>query len=142
MPDKRTELYARQLAALIRQETVSTENQTDRRKFYDFQELLRAQFPRLFACCHREDFDGSLLLHWKGRSGQAPVMLMNHHDVVEAPGSWTYPPFSGTIAGEKLWGRGTLDTKCGLWAMLQAAEELAEEPGPLVEPELPEELLH
>ena len=54
-------------------------------------------------------------------------MLMNHHDVVEAPGNWTYPPFSGTISDGKLWGRGTLDTKCGLWAMLQAAEELVQD---------------
>ena len=124
MPDERTEQYAQRLAALIRQETVSSQNQTDKRKFHDFQELLREQFPNVFACCEQEDFDGSFLLRWKGNSSKSPVMLMNHHDVVEAPGSWTYPPFSGTIADGKLWGRGTLDTKCGLWAMLQAAEEL------------------
>ena len=127
MPDARTELYAQHLAALIRQETVSSENQTDKQKFYAFQKLLWKQFPKIFACCEHEDFDGSFLLRWKGSSSAAPVMLMNHHDVVEAPGNWTYPPFSGTISGEKLWGRGTLDTKCGLWAMLQAAEELLQE---------------
>lgn len=124
MPDERTELYARHLAALIRQETISSENQTDKRKFYDFQKLLREQFHQLYTCCDQEDFNGSFLLRWEGSGTGNPVMLMNHHDVVEAPGNWTYPPFSGTIAGEKLWGRGTLDTKCGLWAMLQAAEEL------------------
>ena len=90
MPDKRTELYAQRLAALIRQETVSSENQTDKQKFYAFQKLLWKQFPKIFACCEHEDFDG-------------------------------------TISGEKLWGIGTLDTKCGLWAMLQAAEELLQE---------------
>ena len=31
----------------------------------------------------------------------------------------------GEIAEGKVWGRGTLDTKGGLWAMLQAADELA-----------------
>lgn len=125
MPDERTELYSQRLAAMIRCETVSRENQTDKSKFYTFQKLLRELFPKLFACCAFEDFDGSFLMRWKGSGGNNPVMLMNHHDVVEAPGNWTYPPFSGTIAEGKLWGRGTLDTKCGLWAMLQAAEELA-----------------
>ena len=127
MPDERTELYAQRLAALIRQETVSSENQTDKQKFYEFQKLLWKQFPNVFACCEHEDFNGSFLLRWKGSSSAAPVMLMNHHDVVEAPGNWTYPPFSGTISDGKLWGRGTLDTKCGLWAMLQAAEELIQD---------------
>ena len=126
MGEERTELYGQRLAALIRMETVSKKNQTDKSKFYAFQQLLREMFPQLFACCEYEDFDGSFLLRWKGRSEEKPILLMNHHDVVEAPGSWTYPPFSGTIADGKLWGRGTLDTKCGLWAMLQAAEELAE----------------
>lgn len=126
MQDERTECYSRCLAELIRCETVSRENQKDKSKFYAFQELLRKQFPTLFACCIHEDFDGSLLLRWKGSGEGKPVMLMNHHDVVEAPGNWTYPPFSGTIAQRKLWGRGTLDTKTGLWAMLQAAEELAD----------------
>ena len=126
MGEERTELYGQRLAALIRMETVSKKNQTDKSKFYAFQQLLREMFPNLFACCEYEDFDGSFLLRWKGRSAEKPILLMNHHDVVEAPGSWSYPPFSGTIADGKLWGRGTLDTKCGLWAMLQAAEELAE----------------
>lgn len=125
MQDGRTELYSQQLAALIRCETVSQENQTDKDKFYGFQRLLWEQIPNLYACCEYEDFDGSFLLRWKGTGNGAPVMLMNHHDVVEAPGNWKYPPFSGTVAEGKLWGRGTLDTKCGLWAMLRAAEELA-----------------
>ena len=99
MLDNRTEIYSQKLAELIRHETISYENQYDKEKFYSFQ----------------EDFNGSLLLRWKGSSSRAPVMLMNHHDVVEAPGNWTYPPFSGTIADGKLWERGTLDTKCGLW---------------------------
>lgn len=47
--------------------------------------------------------------------------------MVEAQGDWKYPPFSGTIAEGKLWGRGTLDTKASLWAMLRAAEELIAE---------------
>ena len=127
MPDKRTERYIAGLSALIRAETVSWENQTDKSKFYQFHDLLRKNFPCLFGVCTCEDFDGSLLLRWKGAGKDAPILLMNHHDVVEAPGAWEHAPFSGAVADGKLWGRGTLDTKGGLWAMLQAAEELAEQ---------------
>ena len=127
MSDTRTNAYAFQLAKLIQAETVSSEAKGDRTKFYQFHDLLRKTFPRLFAVCEFEDFNGSILMRWKGKTEDSPVMLMNHHDVVEAPGEWKYPPFSGTIAEGRVWGRGTLDNKGGLWAMLQAAEELAEE---------------
>ena len=128
MTDNRTARYAERLACMIRRATVSQENQTDKTEFYRFHELLRELFPCLFAACSCEEFDGSLLLRWAGTDTQAaPILLMHHHDVVEAPGQWTHAPFAGDIADGKLWGRGTLDTKGGLWAMLQAAEELAAE---------------
>ncbi|MBR4942311.1 MAG: M20/M25/M40 family metallo-hydrolase [Clostridia bacterium] len=123
----RTEAYAAQLGRLIQAETVSAINQKEKVKFTSFQSLLREEFPAIFRACEPEDFDGSLLLRWKGDSDKDPVMLMNHHDVVEAPGNWKYPPFSGTVAEGKIWGRGAVDTKGGLWAMLCAANELASE---------------
>lgn len=118
--------YAEGLSALIQKETVSVRDSGYLPKFREFHQLLADRFPLVFRLCETEDFDGSLLLRWRGTDGDAePIMLMNHHDVVQAFGDWKYPPFSGTIAEGKLWGRGTLDTKGGLWAMLQAAEELA-----------------
>jgi acetylornithine deacetylase/succinyl-diaminopimelate desuccinylase-like protein len=40
------------------------------------------------------------------------LMLLSHIDVVPAkPSQWTFPPFSGTIARNQLWGRGALDMK-------------------------------
>lgn len=127
MADLRTERYAKTLSRLIQMETVSQKGQADRAKFHTFHDLLRQEFPDLFSVCKFEDFDGSILLRWKGKRENAPILLMNHHDVVEASGDWKYPPFSGTVAEGKLWGRGTLDTKGGLWAMLQAGQELAKE---------------
>lgn len=127
MSEERQTLYAERLSKMIACETISASNQPDRSKFYRFHELLRELFPTLFSVCRYEDFNGSFLLCWKGTTDAAPIMLMNHHDVVEAPGAWRYPPFSGTVADGKLWGRGTLDTKGGLFAMLQAADELAAE---------------
>ncbi len=119
--------YAERLARLIRIETVSSTAQNDKSKFYRFQEELRVLFPNVASVCEWEDFGGSFLLRWRGRSDRAPILLMNHQDVVEAPGTWVYPPFAGTVADGKLWGRGVLDTKGGLWAMLQAADELIAE---------------
>lgn len=123
---RRWELYANKLSQMIKHETISIKDQTDKSKFYKFHDLLMELFPNVFSVCEFEDFNGSFLLRWKGTGEQEPIMLMNHHDVVEAPGEWKYPPFSGTVAEGKIWGRGTLDTKSGLWAMLQAADELAE----------------
>lgn len=125
--DNRTQHYAEKLSAMIQKETISCFHMTDLTKFYEFRDLLRNLFPKVFATCECEDYNGSFLLKWKGLGEGEPIMLMNHHDVVEAPGQWTHPPFSGEIADGKLWGRGTLDTKGGLMCMLQAAEELIEE---------------
>ncbi len=123
----RSERYAHTLSKLIQAKTVSCRNQTDLSTFYAFHQLLRETFPRLFTVCEVEDFSGGLLLRWRGRGEKEPILLMNHHDVVEAEGDWTYPPFSGTVSDGKVWGRGAIDTKGGLFAMLQAADELAKE---------------
>ena len=122
------EKYLHNFSEMIKAETVSSELQSDKTKFYEFHKLLKKLFPSIFSVVEIEDFDGSLLLKWKGKNPDAmPVMLMNHHDVVEAQGEWTHEPFSGDVADGKLWGRGTLDTKGGLWGMLQAADDLAAE---------------
>lgn len=41
------------------------------------------------------------------------IVLLNHMDVVPAGNekNWKYPPFSGTIADNKVWGRGAFDNK-------------------------------
>ena len=124
----RTTEYAEGLSRLIQIETISQHGQTDLEKFRRFHDVLRQEFPHISAACQWEEFDGSLLLRWPGKDpAKAPILLMNHHDVVEATGDWTYPPFSGEIAEGKVWGRGTLDTKGGLFCMMQAAEELSAE---------------
>ncbi len=119
--------YASELAELIRTETVSEAGGNDEAKFELFREKLFKMFPKLFAAAETECFYGSLLMRWRGKSDKEPILLMSHHDVVEASGDWTHPPFSGYTDETKLWGRGTLDTKGSLWAMLRAADELVSE---------------
>ena len=128
MSDNRAMQYAEILSKLVKFETISSRTNNDITKFLEFHNMLRETFPNFFRTVECELFNGSLLLKWKGSdSSLKPVMLMNHHDVVEASGEWTYPAFSGEIADGKVWGRGTLDTKGGLAMMLQAAEELIKE---------------
>ena len=42
-------------------------------------------------------------------------------------GGWKRPPFSGEIADGRVWGRGSVDTKCSCMAFFQAVEELLRE---------------
>lgn len=126
--DERTQRYVNNLSKMIQKETISYVGQEDKTKFREFHQLLRELFPNLFKVVEFEEFDGSILLIWRGKNKDAmPILLMNHHDVVESQGEWKYSPFAGEVAEGKLWGRGTLDTKGGLWGMLQAADELAAE---------------
>ena len=43
--------------------------------------------------------------------GEEVVGILGHVDVVPEGDGWTYPPYSGTIADGKIFGRGTLDDK-------------------------------
>ncbi len=125
--DERTARYVEAFQRMIQTETISS-GEDDPEKFVRFQALLKELFPHVFAVCEIENFDGSLLLKWKGQGAEGdPVLFMNHQDVVEATGEWEHEPFSGEIADGRIWGRGTLDDKGGLWGMLQAAEELMTE---------------
>jgi carboxypeptidase PM20D1 len=54
-----------------------------------------------------------------------PVLLMAHYDVVDAADTgWTFPPFSGEIDDEFLWGRGAIDDKSVFVALLEAVEQV------------------
>lgn len=120
-------LYAGRLSAMLRLETVSRPGEAPGASFDEFRALLEALFPLLNQTCRKQELGGSLLYIWAGRDTSRAVAFMSHHDVVEAGGEWTYPPFAGEIADGKIWGRGALDVKGNLFCMLQAAEELMAE---------------
>ena len=116
--------YARKLSVMVQKETISYREDPTVEKFLEFHVVLEELFPTVFARCEKIVIDGNLLLKWKGKNDKDPILLMSHMDVVEAGGEWKYPPFSGTVAEGKVWGRGAADTKCSLMAFLQAAEEM------------------
>ncbi|NMC38167.1 MAG: M20/M25/M40 family metallo-hydrolase [Bacteroidales bacterium] len=59
------------------------------------------------------------------------VILLNHIDVVPegATSRWKYPPFSGAIIGDTIWGRGTADMKGAAVMQLLAISSFAGEAG-------------
>jgi acetylornithine deacetylase/succinyl-diaminopimelate desuccinylase-like protein len=69
---------------------------------------------------------GNVYARLRGKHAGNALLLMSHIDVVPAPASgWRFPPFSGTIKYNEMYGRGTLDMKgigiCELRAFLDVA---------------------
>jgi acetylornithine deacetylase/succinyl-diaminopimelate desuccinylase-like protein len=56
---------------------------------------------------------GNLIARLRGEGGGPSLLFMTHLDVVpvEDESTWTYPPFSATLADGKIWGRGSDDCK-------------------------------
>jgi acetylornithine deacetylase/succinyl-diaminopimelate desuccinylase-like protein len=55
----------------------------------------------------------------KGNGSKRPLLLMAHTDVVNVdPKKWTHPPFSATREGGYVYGRGTVDDKDNVTAVL------------------------
>lgn len=72
----------------------------------------------------------TLLYTWPGTDpGLNPILLMAHQDVVPVnigtEGDWTGGPFDGEIIDGYVYGRGTIDDKGSLVAIMEAAEALA-----------------
>lgn len=66
-------------------------------------------------------------------SGEELIGLAAHLDVVpvEKPEAWTFPPFSGKIANNRIYGRGALDDKGPLLAALYAMKAVYDAKLPL-----------
>jgi carboxypeptidase PM20D1 len=96
----------------------------------EMREFLSNAFPRVHRRLQREIVNGySLLYTWTGKEPDlAPILLMAHMDVVPIePGSskdWTHPPFAGRVADGYIWGRGAMDDKGSVMAILEAVEHL------------------
>ena len=125
---KRIDEYSEKLSKMIQVETVSRRDDPQVEKFRNFHKTLEELFPTVFEKLEKIEIDGNLLMHWKGSDPSLdPIILISHLDVVAAEGEWKYPPFSGTIAEGRIWGRGTADIKEGVMCFYQAAEELLKE---------------
>jgi carboxypeptidase PM20D1 len=76
---------------------------------------------------HRETTDTRFLLFYLEGKNPAlePIALLAHQDVVPVnEDEWSVPPFSGKIKDGYIYGRGTLDMKGQLIAVMEAVEAL------------------
>ncbi|MGN0597316.1 MAG: M20/M25/M40 family metallo-hydrolase, partial [Ruminiclostridium sp.] len=120
--------HAEHLSKIIQIPTVSIRGNNDKTQIYRLHGLLRELYPNIHRVCEVTDIDGALLFKWKGKdSSKKPILLMSHQDVVEATGKWQREPFSGDIEDGIIWGRGTVDTKGALCAILESVERLIAE---------------
>ncbi len=125
-------VIAGHLGEAIRCQTVMSENGAalDPQAFRDLHNLLEKTYPRLHASLRKHTVGGySLVYTWLGKNPQLdPVMFLAHLDVVPAdPVSlteWERPPFSGDVCDGFVWGRGTLDLKNQLIALMELVEAL------------------
>jgi carboxypeptidase PM20D1 len=140
-PDEAGDRFLDLLADAVRIPTVSTDAGYDAAVFEQFHRFLAESFPSVHSDLEREVVGGhSLLFRWPGSDPDAmPFLLMAHQDVVPVEegteDDWPEAPFSGARDDAHLWGRGSLDDKGALIALLQAVESLLAEgfsPGPSI----------
>lgn len=113
---------------MIRCKTVSYHDQSkmDPQAFINFKTLLKTQYPLINGVCDYEEIgERGVLYRWKGKNPTEAVVLMSHYDVVPVNEElWTKPPFDGVYSDGAVWGRGTLDTKGTLLAIMESVEYL------------------
>jgi carboxypeptidase PM20D1 len=128
-----TALACQHLSAAVRIPTINTgegPHSPESRELVRFHQFLKETFPLVHHFLKWEAIGGkSLLYEWPGRiPDRTPLLFAAHMDVVpidpKSEGQWKFPPFAGTIAEGFIWGRGTLDDKHCLLALLEAAELL------------------
>ena len=134
-------------AALVLDETKAIENLSKSIQFqtishpdyekFDYEEFqrflswLESEYFQVFKNLEKKYLGKTLLLKWQGEASDLnPILLTGHYDVVpvraDADSIWQESPFSGKIDGDYVWGRGALDDKSGVIAILEAINHLLE----------------
>lgn len=124
---------AKRLSGGIQFPTISNQDRTDFdiQAFEGYHRYLETTYPLVHKSLKRELLgegrEYSLLYTWEGTNPDlAPIVLMGHQDVVPvAPGTegnWEHDAYSGHIDGKYIWGRGSLDDKIMIHAILEAIE--------------------
>ena len=119
------------LAESIKFKTISYQEieKFPQQEFDSFIEWAAKTYPEFHQVLTLEQLEHSLLFKWKGSDERlSPILFEGHYDVVPIiPGTedlWEEMPFSGTIANNRIWGRGALDDKSGVIGLMEAATYL------------------
>ena len=105
----------------------------DTAEFLKFRKFIETTYPNITAKLPKQTFNEfSYVYKWTGKdTSLAPYVLMGHMDVVPveaiAESKWTVPSFSGAIKNDTIWGRGAVDDKISVIAILEATEQLLKE---------------
>jgi len=123
---------AQHLAGALRLKTISYSDEKlfDRQAFAALRHYLKKTWPAAHGKLKKEIINEMTLLYkWEGKNkNKKPILLMAHQDVVPVErgteGDWTYPAYSGKIADGYIWGRGAMDIKNSLVAIMESVEYL------------------
>ncbi len=127
-----TEAVSQRLSSAIQIPTISFDDpgKVDYDRFIAFHQLLRREFPQVHNYAKLTVINNySLVYHFPGSDpARKPILLMGHMDVVpvdaETLDDWQHPPFGGDIADGFVWGRGAIDDKSTVMALMEAMELL------------------
>lgn len=118
------------LSQAIRFKTLSHEDPThaDTAAFDEFIRWLEATYPQVHRQAELTPINQyTRLYRWPGKdSAGAPVLFSAHYDVVpvnpQTRQNWTHPPFAGVVENGVIWGRGALDDKSAVVALMESME--------------------
>lgn len=113
--------------SMIMLDTCSYENRgrIDYSKYDEFKELLNKLYPNIASEELNYVHETGIVYKISGRGQVDPFILMAHYDVVPVRAeNWEQPPFSAHYDGKYIWGRGTIDTKCTVFATMESVEKM------------------
>jgi carboxypeptidase PM20D1 len=121
---------AQHLSDTIRCQTISNQEnlESDLAPLLQLHEVLKKNYPLLNKTLTKQVINRySLIYKWPGKNHNLkPILFAAHLDVVpvdkDSEKQWTHTPFSGEMDKEFVWGRGALDMKNHLVALMEAVE--------------------
>lgn len=130
----RKAVVAEKLAGAISYQTISVTNGHDQngKEFLALHQYLGQVFPLVSQHLKQEIVNEySLLYTWAGKNPSLkPVLISAHLDVVPVEAAtkqeWQLHPFEGQVQDGFVWGRGSMDDKYRVIAILEAVEQLLE----------------
>jgi carboxypeptidase PM20D1 len=136
VPEISADLAAQHLGEAIRFKTVTVSNGDPRPgqegEWLRLHDWMSATYPAANAVMSRELVPGTftILYTWQGSDPSLrPLLLMAHQDVVPVnigtEKDWDAPAFDGEIKNGFIYGRGAIDDKGSLVALMEAADALA-----------------
>ena len=129
------EKYCQDLSDAIKIKTISNYDRelVDWNEFDKFHAFLEERFPLVHKTMSKTKVaDASLVFKWEGTDPTLDgIAMLAHQDVVPITAGteqdWEHEPFSGYNDGEFIWGRGAMDMKNHLIAVMECMEELINE---------------